>query len=321
MRKIVVLGNGIDWLDSCYEKQQKNIVFINKKIPISTKSKVINYIIRVFFSIRDKNKNVIKLPFRNIWYRFSEFTKRIDSKDEIYFFIYDHNRLSTDELYIKWLRKKYKNSKISFVFTNIVEKSGAKQYGIVNKLNQIYDNVFAFDEQDSKKYNFKYNYLIYEPIITQISNIEYDLFFVGNAKERLNKLHEIYLKAKELGLKTCFYINGVDEKNQLKESEIIYNKRISYKDSLELLKKSKCMIDILQDGSQGIVLRICEAILWNKLIITDNKALEKEDFFDKDSMLILNNVNDITYEFVNRIPNINNENKKYFEFEKILNQV
>lgn len=321
MDKVIVFGNGINWLDICYENVKDNIIYDNDRIPFKTKNKIINFIIRVHFSIRDRKKRIKLLPLREIWYKYAKFMKYVEKEDNLKIFVYDHNRIATDEKFIKWLRKKFKNVNVSYVFTNIVEKSGAKENDFVNKLNEVYDNVFAFDENDAQKYNFKYNYLIYEPKHIDEDEIKYDLFFVGNAKERLEKLYEAYFKAKELGLKTCFYINQVPEEKILKDTEIIFNERITYEKSLELLRKSRCMLDFLQEGSQGIVLRICEAIVWDKVIITDNQALKKELFYNPDAMKIITDINEITKEFIFRNVTYPQEDKNYFKFENMLKKI
>lgn len=313
------MGNGIDWLDSCYAGMKtQNVYYTNLRIPLKSSNKCLNFLIRCWFSVRNKNKLVVKLPFRSIWYRFSVFRKYVNKNDHIKFVIYDHNRLSLDEKYIKWLRKKYPYSTISYIFTNTAKKSGAYDYGKLTVLNDMYDQVFAFDEADSREYGFEYNYLIYAPILP-INNetMEYDAIFVGGAKERLPFLHKIYNKLISLNLRPCFYIFGVDEKDQLKNSNIHYNKRIPYEETMKLTAKSRCIIDILQDGSTGIALRICESVVWNKLIITDNKGAANEPFYDPNNILIIDNEEDITKSFFNHVPNVDNKYSELFTPERL----
>lgn len=299
MEKIVVIGNGIDWLDSCYSGYKNdNVIYINDRIPMKVSNKAVDFIIRCWFSVRDKRRLVRQLPFRQLWFRFSSFCKQVSEEDHIIFIIYDHNRISLDKKYIKWLREKYKDCSVSYVFTNIASKSGAGDYGMITELNSFYDHVFAFDEQDSQKYGFEYNYLIYAPKMDNYKRqIDYDCLFVGNAKERLDLLHSIYKKVASLGLRPCFYINGVSEELQLKDSDIVYNQRIPYSKTLELLLKSKCIIDVLQDDSTGVTLRVCESVVWNKLIITDNKNLINEEFYSTNNICVIQSPDDIRKSF------------------------
>lgn len=318
-----MIGNGIDWLDSCYaDIKASNVFYTNKRIPLESGNRVIDYIIRCWFSVRNRKHLVVRLPLRSIWYRFSVFRDFITKDDSIKFVLYDHNRLSLDEKYIKWLRKKYPHSNVSYVFTNTAKKSGAYDYGMLEKLNSCYDHVFAFDEADSREYGYDYNYLIYAPRIPlKTYELEYDALFVGGAKERLPILHRIYLKLVSLGLKPCFYIMGVSEADQLKNSGIHYNDRIPYTYTMELTAKSKCIIDILQDGSTGIALRICESVVWNKLIITDNQGVKKEPFYSDNNILVIHSEDDIERTFFDNTPNANPVYKELFSPEHLFSLI
>lgn len=317
--KIVIIGNGIDWLDGCYSGfQADNVFYNNNRIPLKSGNRGIDLLIRCWFSVRDRKHLVIQLPFRSIWYRFSVFRGFISENDKIKFIIYDHNRISLDKAYVAWLRKKYKNCSVSYVFTNIASKSGAGDYGALGKLNKMYDHVFAFDEEDSRKYGFEYNYLIYKPDTNvQKPELKYDCLFVGNAKERLDLLHGVYKKLVTLGLNPCFYINGVPVERQLKNSSIIYNIRIPYTKTIELTLSSKCIIDLLQDGSTGVALRICEAVVWNKLVITDNAGLVKEKFYSDNNIRIIGTPDDITRDFFENTPNVDSRYAYLFSPEHL----
>lgn len=323
MNKVVVIGNGIDWLDSCYAgMKDANVFYTNKRIPLDAHNKFINFLIRCWFSVRNRDHLVIKLPLRFLWYRFSDFRDFVSKEDNIKFILYDHNRLSLDEKYISWLRKKYTHCKIAYVFTNIASKSGAGDYHMLEKLNEMYDYVFAFDEADAKKYGYNYNYLIYQPELPEIpATMEYDCLFVGGAKERLNMLHRIYSRLKYLGLRPCFYIFGVAEDQQLKDSDIHYNERIPYTYTMELTAKSKCIIDILQDGSTGIALRICESVVWNKLIITDNAGVINEPFYSDNNICVIKDVEEINKDFFDHIPNVNPNYKYLFSPQRLFKMI
>lgn len=323
MKKIVIIGNGIDWLDSCYEEMKREDVFYtNHRIPLRSRSKLINAMIRFCFSVKNKKRLVIKLPLRSLWYRFSEFRNFVSSDDDIKFILYDSNRLSRDDKYIKWIRKKYKNCSLSYVFTNIASKSVAGQYGMLDELKKMYDYVFAFDKADSEKYGFEYNHLIYVPKLPkEKTEIKYDCLFVGGAKERLDTLHSFYQKLCSLGLKPCFYIVGVEEKDQLKDSDIHYNQRIPYTKTMELIAESKCILDILQQGSSGISLRICESVVWNKLIITDNVYVKNEPFYSANNIAVVSEPDDIQATFFDHTPQVDSQYKELFFPETLFDQI
>lgn len=323
MDKIVIIGNGIDWLDSCYESMKSEDVFYtNRRIPLHSKSRLINAMIRFWFSVKNKKRQVIKLPLRSMWFRYSDFRKFVSKDDSIKFLLYDSNRLSRDEKYLRWIRKKYKKCSLSYVFTNIASKSVAGQYGMLGQLRGMYDYVFAFDKADSEKYGFEYNHLIYAPVLPkEKAEIKYDILFVGGAKERLDTLHAFYQKLCSMGLRPCFYIMGVQEKDQLRDSDIHYNQRIPYTQTMELLSQSKCILDILQQGSSGISLRICESVVWNKLIITDNPYVRNEPFFSENNILVVSSPDDVKPEFFTHIPDADSKYTKLFVPERLFDKI
>lgn len=322
-KKYVIIGNGIDWLDKCIEgHQNSNTYYTNLRIPMKSNVKIISFIIRCWFSVRDSNHLVRKLPLRNIWYKYSVFTKFLKGAQDVRFVIYDHNRISLDEKYISWLRKKYPECKISYIFTNTAIKSGAADYGYLNKLNSMYDKVFAFDPKDCETYGYKYHHLIYQPKVDSHKyEQKYDCIFVGGAKERLDSLHSIYKRIIELGLRPCFYIVGVPEEKQLKNSDIHYNERIPYEKTVQMTYESKAIIDLLQDNSSGIALRICESVVMNKLIITDNQYVKDELFYDPNNILVINDEMDIDINFFKHNTISTSDYKYLFSVEHLFDMI
>lgn len=124
------------------------------------------------------------------------------------------------------------------------------------------------------------------------------MFFIGLNKGRLEKLLKVYEEVtKRKGI--CeFYINKVKRSNQKYADSIHYNERMTYLEVLESLQKTNCLIELLQEGQHGMTLRAFEAICYNKKLITNNKDVINLPFYDERYIQIINDIDDIDYDFI-----------------------
>lgn len=289
--KYIILGNGQEW---CYyswkaTSNDESISFYND-IAAIIKNPLLAKICSNHFS---KKKVSDKLsPIRRIWYR--TLVKAIGiKKSGCVLFFYDYGLLARDLDFIKYIKKKYPQTKLVYLFSNIVSISGAVKHKILVRLNDYYDQIFAFDPNDAIKFGFDFSPLIYtrDPDYKEEEKV-YDIFYVGNAKDRLDTLHEIYKSCVDSGLKCCFYINGVASEKQV-YSDIHYNHLLSYQDVLKLIAKSRCMVDAIQGGSSAMTIKVCEAVTYDKKLITTNESIKQEPYFSPDRVLIYHNNCDI----------------------------
>ena len=289
MTKYIVISTNVDWRHLSWEKLIKdNKVDYYSDLPYKGNI-FLKKSIKFFYSCRLNSK--IRIPCRQILYKGILKALNINKYDEVKIIFYDRSRGSYDFSLIKYLRKKNHNIKIGYLFSDIVSKSGAKYFKIIKKLNKIYDKVFSFDKKDSEKYGFDYSYLIYDIIAPKckLKNFTNDVFLVAQAKDRLNELLSICDFCFNLGLRTDFIINKVSNQfiSTISKKNIQLNQFVPYREVIERLQKSKCIIDIMQKDSYGITLNIVEAIFFNKKIITNNMEIFNEPFYDSSRILVL----------------------------------
>jgi len=316
--KIVILGNGEDWCEKSLTdlKKIENVKIINRKY-LYNFNKFLCSLIKIHFSY--KLNKIINLPFKSIWIKKVLEAIGEENNQNIIFIIYDRSFLSNNKKFLECLRKKYPNCKLVYMFTNIVKISGAGDNHFVSKLNQYYDVVYAFDPEDAKKYNFKYSPLLYSLNPKQVEE-KNQVFYVGRAKDRYPMLLQVYEKIKELNINRNFYIFGVSEKEQKHVEEIKYNRYISYDDCLEEIQCSNCLLDIIQGDSCGFTIKTCEAVYYDKLLITTNKNVKQAPFYDERYILVINSAEDINKEFFENAKNVkySKEGKAYFSIENYL---
>lgn len=287
MKQYYVIGNGAEW---CYYSwkgvlnKDNTIHFINDELPFSG-PRLLEALCQVHFALRFNVKR--RLPFKRIWYHCILNKINIDKNDENYLIIYDRNRLLLDLDFFKYVRRKKPGIKIIYLFSNIVKFTGAKEWNILEYLNVYFDKIFAFDKTDAEKYGFSYFPLIYTKSVP-MNNIKpcYDLFYIGKAKDRYKQLIEVFEKAQSEGLRCDFHIVGVPKEEQMYGDIIHYDHPLSYREVLDRMNNARCIVDMIQGQSTAFTIKTCEAIIYDKKLITSNENVKNESFYSKNMMLV-----------------------------------
>ena len=287
MKQYYVLGNGSEW---CYYSwkgaldSDSSIHFFNEAIPFKG-SKFHKFLCLAHYSQGLNNK--MRLPFKKVWYERILRRLNIDPKNENFLIVYDRNRLLFDLNFFEFLRRKLPGIKIYYLFSNIVKYTGAIKMGILHDLNKHFDKVFAFDKTDAEKYSFSYFPLIYTKSVPMGNSApEYDLFYIGKAKDRYEQLIRVFEKAQEEGLKCDFNIVEVPKEKQIYEDLIHYNKPLSYSEVLKRMDNARCFVDMIQGHSTAFTIKTCEAIIYDKKLITSNENVKGEPFYNENMMLV-----------------------------------
>ena len=102
-----------------------------------------------------------------------------------------------------------------------------------------------------------------------------------------------------------FRITGVTDQEKIDSSDIIFNEKISYKEVVEELNCSKCIVDIKVPEQSGLSLRYFEAVLYNKLLLTNNISIKKTKYYNSSYMVCFNSIDQVvlTDDFVQNAPN------------------
>lgn len=239
-----------------------------------------------------------ELPFKNIWFKRVVDEKKLDSSEEIYFVLYESFHMSYSRKFIRYYKRKYINSKFIYIFTN---PAGSYNLGRLNKIRDLLDGVFTFSKEDAEKYGFlfleAYPFSLpmqddYEP--------ETDVFFVGADKGRLPFILDIYEKLSAKGLKCDFWITDVQKDNQKYEGQIHYNHKLSYDEVLRHDTKTRCILEVLQDGKSYSSIRTLEAIQYKKKVLTMSDSVKDRWFYDSEIIFTFQDADDIPISFVKK---------------------
>lgn len=301
MKRLVILGNGTDWCEKSLAQFQiyENVGVLNYRFPINGALKT--KIARVHFS--EKINKHFQLPLKNLWY--GSFLQVLDLKEQkseqVCLLIYDHNKLGGEHSFLEYTRKINPNIKICYIFTNIIRYSAAESKGYVDKLNEWYDAVFAFDPEDAVKYGFSYSPLIYdaEPDYNKCEKESEEnlVFYVGQAKDRLEMLLSCHEKIRQLGIACDFHIANVPEDKITDAPGIVFNQFMTYENAVQSIQKSTCLLDAIQGNSTGLTIKVCEAVCYNKKLITTNQHVKDYPFYDPRYIRVIESTDDIDEAF------------------------
>ena len=158
---------------------------------------------------------------------------------------------------------------------------------------QYFDSIYTFDFFDAKKYNIKYKHTPYSSKIKLKNNtIIYDTLFLGRAKNRIDTIVKIKTFLDTLGLNNKFLVLGT------KIHDISINYFLGYPEYLDLVSKSKCIIEINKENQSGCSLRLLESIFLEKKLLTNNKSVIFDPYYNSENIYIFENDNRNLKDFI-----------------------
>lgn len=264
---------------------------------IDSDSKVLTKLYQLHTS--PKTNRFFKLPGQGIWNRMM-FRGTFSEKKPLCFIFAPRSRWLQNGI-IPYLRKKYPDCRIAIVFQDLVRYAYPK--GLESLLKKM-DIALSFDHADAEKYGMHYYPLVYSPYdVPEDDSIpESDVYFVGKAKDRLPQILAAYERFREAGLKCDFYLTGVKPEDQKYADEITYGEQMPYIENLKHIKKTKCLLEIMQGGGRGYTLRFDEVIMYDKKLITNNPEIKDAPFFHPDRISVFEKAEDMDVSFVLREP-------------------
>lgn len=217
---------------------------------------------------------------------------------------------------LQYIRKNNKNVNIYVYYWNVVknEKAFLLEKKVADSKNCA---IYHYDQGDCKKFGLNFNSIMYSKTMKIPQNkIEYDCFFLGYSKGRDQELLAIYKLFSKSGITANFVVIS----NTKNYNELNYrSSRVEYDEYLDMLSKSRSILDIAQSGQEGLSLRVMEAIFFNKKLITTNKAVKETMFYDENNILIFSDTTtaDEIKQFFNKpFKEYSQEIKDYYSIEQ-----
>lgn len=269
-----------------------------------------------YFDERPSNNNIIKallrvnkkLVKRKVEKYYQDIFNMISKSKYDYMLVIKPEAI-TKEFILKF-KENNRDAKVCMYLWDSIENNKAAKENI-----KFADKVFSFDRNDCKKFNMIFRPLFYnkkyEELEYKKEKIQYDLIFVGTVhSDRYKVLQSIQTKLDEAGYSYYFYM-------YIQSKIIYYIRKLIFKDFkgskitdfrfkpldqdevIELLKKSKSILDIQHVKQTGLTMRTIEMLGANKKLITTNEEIVNYDFYCEENIQVVDrNLNNINVNFI-----------------------
>lgn len=177
-----------------------------------------------------------------------------------------------------------------------------------NSIKDYYDAGITFNRRDAEELDLLFT--DYWPCILPEKKFEpenqSDVFFVGQAKDRLRKILSVYEKLKDAGLKCDFWVSGVPESERRYSHDIHYVSRstmnfLTYDEVLQHVMNTKCVLEILPFGQNYSSLRMNESLWYHKKLLTTNLEAPSEWFYNPEIVQVFSDAKDIDTDFISQL--------------------
>jgi len=240
---------------------------------------------------------IISIPFKNIWInRVFNFKLKdnLDKSVPCCFIIYALCYEKYENFLIKYLRNNYKECKIILFYVDLFANSRFK----FKKAKHLFDAIFSFEKNDADKHGFIYYDNPYSAIDITSTLPKSDVFFIGKNKNRLKTILAIYELLTKNGIICDFIITDVDKKEQILKENIYYTDFMDYKDVINHVLSTKCILEILQDKAANPTLRSLEAVCYNKKLLTNCDDIVNKEYYNSEYISIFNDIENIDINFL-----------------------
>jgi len=277
---------------------------------------------KVYFRLMNKSNKTIKLRL-NHRYCFANALNRIMFKEDkpvCYMYHWQHMSMLRNG-FVTYVRKVQPASKHSFYFTDgkrVNEET-------INYLKNIIgvDQIGVFDPGLAEKYklNFWPNiYNMQQKSAECPADERYDLCFVGSDRGRINKIEEIAKRCDIEKVRGAFYVYTSERSNVTNINYI--NNLLPYEKVVDLLANSKCILELKTEPYSTCSLRVQEAIVYNKKILTNNVNVYNMPCCEESKYIqYFDDVEKIDWEWIKRNDKVEFNYNDEFSMESFLNTV
>lgn len=184
--------------------------------------------------------------------------------------------------YLQWLQQQFPSAKINYLYWNLVGKA---RHLTPDKLPK---GIIAwtYDERDARTYGINLLDSLGFPTMYAKSNqrADFDLVFVGADKGRAEFLFELQRDLEGLGLSTDFHITA---DGRFSKRRSFYSKRMPYSEVLDLISRSRAILNVCDSRQLGATLRDYESIFTKTKLVTNNHNARNFRFYKPENVFIL----------------------------------
>lgn len=215
----------------------------------------------------------LKLPGRQLFYN-----RRL-KKTRADIFIVKDPLITPD--FLRWLQATHRDARILLEYDNRVSRTiDPRQVpkGI---------ELWSYDPQDCETYGMRRktpNYLDLYRIRPDPQPI-WDILYLGRDKGRAEALLALQKEFESRGLRTHFHICA--DRRYLQKQKSCYKPLLTYKEYLQMLKKSRAILNIMPESQRGITQREMECVFDGIKCFTNNRAIREFPLYHPSRFFIL----------------------------------
>lgn len=235
-------------------------------------------------------------------------------------YLFDRNKLGLDFKFLRFL-KNSSNVKLIYIFTDNYCNSDCKNFSSIDKIKEVYDLVYTYNFYDVDRYDLKYFPIMYsrlDKIFKQKEKTNFNCLYVGQSKKRIDDILFSYrLLKKYIGKPRYVIINYSNEE----KLEGVSTSMISYTQVIDMILESKAIVDIAQKESNGFNLKVCEAVIFDKILFTDNSKIKELSFYDPTKMVLISEISQKIDILLENKVEYTDEQKRYFSPNRFIEEV
>lgn len=148
--------------------------------------------------------------------------------------------------------------------------------------------LWSYNKEDCDEYALNY-YSQFHLITQEFVNHEYDIksdaFFIGLDKGRMPLIMEIYRALLSRGM-ICDFRVIPRGSNYNEDEKKLLSSTITYNDVLQLVKGTRCVVDVVSGMNKGLTYRSLEAAILRKKLITNYGDITKEGYYTPDNVFV-----------------------------------
>lgn len=269
--------------------------------------------------LSERINKIIPLPFKDIWAK--KYIKTNFGNERNLCFLVFGGWVSSNTNILEHIKLLYPHAKVVLMCQDLINtyrKPGLSDNIDINYMKSLSDLIITFDFKEAEKYDLLYHIIPYSAPVSN-KNIQLnltqksDVYFLGQAKNRLPQIMDAYWGLKNRGLCLNFILSNVPEDQRENFEGITYIEGIgiSYSDNIANILNSKCILEIMQKNGSGYTSRTLEAIAYGKRLISNNEYLKKAPFYNPDNICVINQSSDIPADFISLIKKHRNVNYDY----------
>ena len=146
----------------------------------------------------------------------------------------------------------------------------------------------TFDPEDARQNKLELVPQVFRRPSDEVTPTDIDVYFVGIDKGRLAELKQWRERFEQQGLRSHFHIVPDKRKEYAaKDLSLLTPTWMPYPENLQIVRRSRCMLELLQGTQSGPTIRCMEALFFGRKLMTNNASMTKEPFYHPSQIFII----------------------------------